>query len=175
MSQVLALPFTLSRSDSVVGWEVISTTERVHGLLLLDGNRLVIQWRVSRATQRVGMEIRTEHELEPVREIVIPLEALAGAKVRWTWWRWPPSRYLVLTGADLRAFEEIAGSSGIGMPHPAELYLQLRRSDFLAAREFAGELELAIADRALREAEAPPPIPGTTDPSPNPEQVSGGG
>lgn len=155
MSHVLALPFTLSRSDSVVGGEVTSTTERVHGLLLIDGERLLIQWRVSRATQRVGAEIRTDHELEPVREVAIELTSLAGAKVRKGLWR----RYLVLTGADLRAFEEVAGSAGIGLPHPAELLLQVRHRDVRAAREFAGELELAIADRALRAAEAAPRLP----------------
>jgi hypothetical protein len=154
-----ALPFTLTRSDSVVGEEIVSTTERVHGLLRLDGERLVLQWRVSRSTQRVGSEIRTDRETEPVREVEIPLAALAGATVRWVWWRWPPGRYLALTGADLRAFEEAARTGGLQLDHPAELLVQVRRADFLAAREFAGELDLAIADRALRAAEAARPLP----------------
>lgn len=164
MKHVLALPFTLNRKDQVVGTvprpanrprEVISTTERVHGLLLLDSEHLLIQWRVSRATQRVGQEIRTDREMEPVREVTIPLAALAGAKVETRLWR----RYLVLTGADLRAFEEVAGNAGIGLPHPAELLVKVRHRDTGAAREFAGELELALADRALRAAEAAPRLP----------------
>lgn len=155
MSQVHALPFTLSRSDQIVGREVISTTERVHGLLLLDDERLVIQWRVSRATQRVGAEIRTDRELEPVREVAIPLSAMAGARVRRALWH----QSLVLTSADLRAFEEVAGSAGIGMPHPAELILKVRRREVRAARDFAGELELAIADRTLRAAEEASRLP----------------
>ena len=167
MTHFSALPFTLSRVDSVVGQEIVSTTEKVHGLLRLDGERLVIQWRVSRATQRVGQVIRTDRQLESVREVVIPLAALAGAVVRWVWWRWPPGRYLVLTGADLRAFEEIAGEGGLRMAHPAELVLQVRRTDHVAAQDFTGELELAIAERALRAAEQSPRLeagqPGGAD------------
>lgn len=149
-----ALPFTLRRTDSVVGGEeIVSTTERVHGLLRLAGERLVIQWRVSRAVQRMGNEIRTDREFKSVREVVVPLSSLAGAEVRWLWTRWPPGRYLVLTGADLRAFEEVAGEGGLELSHPAELVLGVRLTDHLPAREFAGELALAIADRELRAAE----------------------
>src|SRR5688572_21248010 len=101
MSKVLALPFTLSRTNSIMGWDYVSTTERIHGLLILDADRLLIQWRITRATQRMGaVEVRTDTELDPVREVSIPLSALAGARVRWEWGRWPPGRYLVLTGAD---------------------------------------------------------------------------
>ena len=155
MSQVVALPFTLSRTDSVMGWEYVSTTERIHGLLILDAERLVIQWRITRETQRMGAQVRTDTELDPVREVIIPLTALAGARVRWEWRRWPPGRFLALTGADLRAFEDVAGSTGIGLPHPGELLLQIRNADTLAAREFAGEVEMAIAERALRAEETP--------------------
>jgi hypothetical protein len=163
MNHLSALPFSLTRSDSVVGDEIVSTTERVHGLLRLDGERLFIQWRLSRATQHMGMQIRTDRELEPVREVEVPLSALAGAAVRWIWWRWPPGRYLVLTGADLRSFEEIAGQEGLRLDHPAELVLQIRHTDHLAAREFAGEVDLAIAERALRAAEESPRLgPGDT-------------
>lgn len=154
MNQHAALPFTLRRTDSVVGGEeIVSTTERVHGLLLLAGERLVIQWRVSRAVQRMGNEIRTDREFKSVREVVVPLSSLAGAEVRWLWTRWPPGRCLVLTGADLRAFEEMAGEGGLELAHPAELVLGVRLADHLPAREFAGELALAIAERALRAAE----------------------
>lgn len=165
MNQHAALPFTLSRTDSIVGEEIVSTTERVHGLLRLSGDRLAIQWRVSRAVQTVGSEIRTDREFQSVREVVLPLSALAGATVRWVWTRWPPGRYLVLTGADLRAFEEMGGEGGLELTHPAELVLRIRLTDHLAAREFAGDLELAIAERALRAAEEAHPL-GLADPVP---------
>lgn len=47
----------------------------------------------------------------------------------------------MLTGADLRAFVEIAGEGGLRLDHPAELVLRVRRSDSLAAREFVGALD----------------------------------
>jgi hypothetical protein len=55
MSHIAALPFTISRSDDVVGVrEITSTREQLHGLLRLEGDDLIIQWRTSRTTDRVG-------------------------------------------------------------------------------------------------------------------------
>jgi hypothetical protein len=156
MPHSAALPFVLHRSHDSVGIrEITSTHETVHGLLRLEGDRIYVQWRVARSTDRVGMEIRTEREVEPVREVVLPLSAIAGATVRWRW-KWPPGPYLVLTAADLRVFEEVAGAAGLSLDHPAELALRLRRSDRELGTEFAGDLELAVAERALAAAEGKP-------------------
>src|SRR5690606_24055870 len=82
-AHTLALPFVLKRSEDIVGAsKVTSTREVIHGLLRIDATHLVVQWRVSRKTEHVGAVIRTDRELEPVREVAIPLEALAGAAVR---------------------------------------------------------------------------------------------
>ena len=156
MPHSAALPFVLHRSHDQVGIkEITSTHETVHGLLRLEGDRVYVQWRVARSTDRVGMEIRTDREVEPVREVVLPLSAIAGATVRWRW-KWPPGPYLVLTAADLRAFEEVAGAAGLSLDHPAELALRLRRADRDAGTAFAGDLELAVAERALAAAEGKP-------------------
>jgi hypothetical protein len=145
-----ALPFALRRSSDVyAAKEITSTVETVHGLVRIDGERLVVQWRVARSTDRYGSEIRTDREVEPVREASVPLAALAGAAVRWRW-RWPPGPHLVLTAADLRAFEQVAGDAGLRLDHPAELWLPLRRADRAAAAEFAGDVALAAAEQALR-------------------------
>lgn len=162
MRSSAALPFMLARTQDVIGVsEITSTREKVHGLLRLDADRLVIQWRVARSTDRVGARvIRTDHQLEPVREVVLPLRSIAGAAVRWRWWEWPPGPRLLLVAADLRAFEEIAGAAGLRLDHPAELALRLRHSDRLAARGFAGELSLALADLAIRDAEQLEILPG---------------
>lgn len=160
MPHSAAIPFVLRRSHDVVGGrEITSTTETVHGLLHLDGERLHVQWRVARSTDHVGKEIRTDREVDAVREVVIPLSAVASATVRWRW-RWPPGPYLVLTAADLRAFEDVAGKAGLSLDHPAELALPLRRADRALGNEFAGELELALAERALAAVEGGPMLPG---------------
>lgn len=168
MSHIAALPFTISRSDDVVGVrEITSTREQLHGLLRLEADSLIIQWRTSRTTDRVGLEIRTDRELEAVREIVVPLAALASARVRRTWFRWPPGQYLFLTAADLRAFEEVAGASGLRLKHPAELVVRVAAGVHAAAKEFAGELELALADRALQAAERLPQLDAGRAPAAN--------
>ena len=154
MPHSAAIPFLLRRKHDVVGVEITSTRETVHGLLRLDGDTLHVQWRIARSTEHVGWQIRTDKEVEPVREITIPLSAIAGASVRWKW-QWPPGPYLVLTAADLRAFEEVAGAAGLSLDHPAALPLRLRRDDRTLGAEFAGELELAIAERTIVAAEAP--------------------
>lgn len=150
MTHSAALPFTIVREEEDFTLaEYKSTTETVHGLLRLEGERLVVQWRLARETQRMGVGIQTDREMEPVREVVVPLASVAHAEVRMPWWRWSSPR-IVLTAADLRAFEEIAGEAGLKLEHPATLELRVHRKDALAAREFASELELAVAERALR-------------------------
>lgn len=153
MRHSAALPFFLSRSDDVIGWEITSTTETVHGLLLLDGPRVIIQWRVGRQTDHIGTEIRTDREVDPVQEVVLPLGEIATATVRASRWPWSRLR-LVLTAADLRTFEQVTGMGGLRLDHPAELVLRVRRGDRTLAWEFVGELQLALAELALNRAEA---------------------
>lgn len=165
MRRSAALPFNLRRSEDVLGSaEMTTTTEKVHGLLRLDGDQLVIQWRLTRKTQTLGSEIRTDEEMEPVREIVLPLRAIAGARVRRPWWLFGTGLRLALTASDLQAFDELAGEGGLKLAHPAEVVLRVRRRDALAAEEFTAEVALALAEMSLPEAQhgemlAPPPDP----------------
>jgi hypothetical protein len=111
---------------------------------------LVIQWRLARETAHLGgAEVRTDQELQAVREVVLPLEVVAGAQVRRPTWLLFGSPKVVLTAADLRAFEEVAGEGGLRLKHPAELVVRVRRSDSLLAEEFCAELALAVAERVL--------------------------
>jgi hypothetical protein len=165
MRRSAALPFNLRRSEDVLGSaEMTTTTEKVHGLLRLDGDQLVIQWRLTRKTQTLGSEIRTDEEMEPVREIVLPLRAIAGARVRRPWWLFGTGLRLVLTASDLQAFDELAGEGGLKLAHPAEVVLRVRRRHGLAAEEFTAEVTLALAEMSLPagghpEMLAPPPDP----------------
>jgi len=159
MTHSAALPFFLKRSEDVIaGGSFISTHETVHGLLRLEGEQLVVQWRTARNTDHVGSEIRTDREVTPVREVVIPLAALGGSRVRDSWWPWSAGR-IVLTAADLRAFEAVAGETGLRLEHPAELVFRVRRADLDLAREFVGEVDMALADRALQAAQESGQLP----------------
>jgi len=128
---------------------ITSTRETMHGIVRLDGDKVVLQWRTERKIDRVGWTIGTEREVDPVREVSLPLAVLADAQVRLGWLR----RYLVLKGADLRAFEQLASSEALPMTHPAELVLRVPRSGREAALEFASDIRLALADRAIATAE----------------------
>jgi hypothetical protein len=180
----VALPFSLKRSNDVIaGGEVTSTTETVHGLLRLEAERLVVQWRISREVSRVGREIRTDEELQPVREVSVPLDALADAAIKQRGWGWFRTTRLTLTAADLRAFEEVAGAAGLQLEHPATLALSIPSADQLAAREFAADLNVRLAERTLPPtapraglADAPAaPRRGLSGAAPAPRQLDDGG
>ena len=149
MAYSQALPFTLKRSsDAMSSSEYTTTTETAHGLLRLEGDSLVIQWRLARKTDRIGAgNIETDEELEAVREVVVPLSGVAGALVRRGWLQWFTGPRIVLRASDLQAFEAVTGEDGLRLGHPAEMVLKLRRSDVLVAEEFSAELELAVAQR----------------------------
>lgn len=168
-----ALPFLLSRSSDVIsGVNMRSTTETAHGLLRLDTTHLVVQWRVRTSTDMIGSEIRSDAVIGEVQEVRIPLDGVAGAAVRERRFLFRRSVKLVLTAADLRAFEPLVGASGLQSEHPAEVQLTLQRADALAAREFCAELAMVLAERwrerssrTLDRADAPQALnPGATGP-----------
>ncbi len=137
--------------------EITSTREEIHGLLRLEDDRLVIQWRASVEVSRVGREIRTDRELAPLREVSVPLSGLAGARVHRRWRNWLPRQVVVLNAADLRAFDALAGEGGVSglvLEHPAEMVLEIRGADSQVAREFTSELALAVSEHLLQQATA---------------------
>ncbi|MDE2751072.1 MAG: hypothetical protein OXI83_00715 [Gemmatimonadota bacterium] len=157
-----AVPFTLKRSSDLYmsggGYE--STTETAHGLVRLEAGRLVVQWRLAVRTESMqGAGYETLEKIEPVREIVIPLARVAGAFVTEGWWAKVAGPRLVITAADLLAFEEIAGQQGLRLRHPSRLVLRIRRGDRLIAEEFAAELALAVARLPERGGEAEAALP----------------
>lgn len=148
---VAALPFSFARSsDAIKGAVYTSTSETVHGLLRVEEERLVIQWRVTRTTERMGGGYESNDEMEPVREVAAPLAHIAAAELRPGRLFSPPR--LILTASDLRAFEGVAGPTGLAMDHPGELVLTIDKRHAAAAREFAADLEMAISEHRSRSA-----------------------
>lgn len=176
-SRIATLPFQLTRDHEVIGrGSITSTEERRHGVLRLERDTLVVQWRVEREVQRIGPEIRTDVERAGMRDVPVPVRMLGDARVRtrgrW-WWR---KTELVLTARDLVAFDRLAGDDGFTFDHPAELVLPVRPSDIELANEFASEVKLAIAELALADAEGvaalPPPSANAALVQPVPGQAS---
>ena len=152
MTGLAGVPFTLKRITTDL-W-TSPTTKTTHGLLRLESERLVLQWRVVVQTQLLdGASYETREEIEPVQEMVIPLASVAGAVVpRRRWWQLAGPR-LVLTATDLLAFEKIAGQQGLKLKHPARLVLRISRTDRLIAEEFAAELALTLARQQVGDGE----------------------
>lgn len=154
--RIAALPFQLSAEHQVIsGGSVTTTEERRNGVLRLEGDTVIVQWWVEREIQRIGPEIRTDTELAGIREVTIPIHALGDARIQnrgRLWWRkWE----IVLTARDLQAYDALAREDGFVFAHPSELILPLRKDAVDAARDFASEVELAIAEHALSLAQRP--------------------
>ncbi len=149
-----AVPFTFRRSQDLSSWRYESETgvyesnrrETAHGLVRVEEDRLVIQWRLAVKRQLWSASSwETREDIEPVREIVIPLASVSGAFVMdRRWWDWTGPK-LVITASDLLAFEKIAGQEGLRLQHPSKLVLRIKSVDRLIAREFAAELALKVA------------------------------
>lgn len=144
-----ALPFRLEGEEEVLGVsELTSTRETIEGLLRLDGDKLLIQWRLTVKTEHLG---ETDEELGDVNSVVLPLDRIAGAEVRHRWWELWLGPRLVMTANDMLAFEQIAGEEGFHLSHPAQLVLRLKRGDRLAAEEFVAEMSFATASEGVTE------------------------
>ncbi len=145
MTTRASLPFIFKRSTDRFGAEIVSTVETFQGLVHLDGDRLVVQWRVARNTDRFGKVIGSEREVGDVREVVVPLSAIAAAVVRRRGFL--GGRECVLIASDLGGFAALAGADALALDHPAEFTIPVRRADRVLAEEFAADLALALAER----------------------------
>lgn len=157
MPRPATLPFSLSRTQSQYRTaSVTSTTEKVQGVLHLESGVLRITWRRAVVTESYSsLDMKTDEDVEEVREVELPLTALGRAWLREPRWfrRFRGSR-LILTATDLRAFESFAGPEGLGLEHAGRVELRIAREDRLEAAEFLADLEMAQAQRLLEAGEA---------------------
>ena len=143
-----AVPFSVPLSEQILssdaGLTYVTAKRRVHGVARVDDDRLVLQLAESRAVvQLTEMGVTQRMESDPVAERAIPLALVGDARLRrhWLWWQ------LVLTAADLRAFEGLPGAEGV------ELRLRVDRRHRALAEELVGTLQLALAELAVQRAE----------------------
>jgi hypothetical protein len=144
------LPFRFVKTkDAQVGGptQVTTTHELCEGLVRIDGDGLVFQVLVTRTVTRVGgASVLTDRSTEPVREIRVPIGSLASIRVRRTGWL--RRRELVITARDLKALISVPGARA------QEIKFPVLREHSDAAAELVGTVELAMADHALKLAEA---------------------
>ena len=126
---------------------VTTTHEVCEGLLRVDGEALVFQVLVTRTTTRVGgTSVETDRFTEPVRDIRVPISAIASIRIRRTGWL--RRREVVIAARDLKAFIDLPGARA------QELKIPVPREHADAAAELVGTVELAMADYALKLAES---------------------
>jgi hypothetical protein len=103
----------------------------VDGLLTLDGDALLLQYRVRDKAAAYD---------SGVRELRVPLEGVESVEVRR---RWFGSPRVVIRVRDLRLLATLPGSRG------GELALQVARHELPAAQDLASTVALRAAERAL--------------------------
>jgi hypothetical protein len=145
---MLPIRFVKTLDAQVGGPTQVSTThELCEGLVRIDGDALVFQLLVTRTVTKVGgTSINTDRFTEPVREIRVPIAALASIHIRRTGWL--RRREVVITARDLKAFLDLPGARA------QELKIPVLRQHADVAAELVGTVELAMADHAIMLAES---------------------
>jgi hypothetical protein len=144
------LPFRFAQTldAQVRGPTQVSTThELCEGLVRIENDVLVFQLLVTRTVTRVGgASVHTDRSTEPVREIRVPVGSLSSIRVRRRGWL--RRRELAITARDLKTFIGVPGARA------QELKIPVAREHSDVAAELVGTVELAMADHALKLAEA---------------------
>ncbi|HZS62439.1 MAG TPA: hypothetical protein VFA43_24445 [Gemmatimonadaceae bacterium] len=145
---MLPIRFVNTKDAQVHSATRVTTTHEVcEGLLRVDGEALVFQVLVTRTTTRVGgTSVETDRFTEPVRDIRVPISAIASIRIRRTGWL--RRREVVIAARDLKAFIDLPGARA------QELKIPVPREHADAAAELVGTVELAMADYALKLAES---------------------
>jgi hypothetical protein len=136
MSPILSFRLKLAGTDKFSGFSAVSTSFRVHGLLRLEGEQLVIQWGGTVQVQEVGLlSLQDESEVLPIEQVVVPVSDLYRATLAGGWWR----PRLKLEARELAALGAV----------PSEQYGRVEfwyaRHDRMVAVEMADAINEAIA------------------------------
>lgn len=133
---MIPIPFKIRRAtrDSNT---YLQTATHVHGLVGMEDDEVVLQYRITTVRQRIGaMPERTESEVGEAR---IPLDAIRRAEVRRGWFR----TRVVLLPANLHSFGGIPGFTG------DELVLTIPRAERAGAADLVSSIEMALSTRLL--------------------------
>lgn len=115
--------------------ELMSASRSIEGLLRMDGDDMVLQFRVHDYVLDVNM--KQEKDTSEAHEVRVPLASLAEAKLK-GWWRGK----LVLTSMDLTTFEALGCTDG-------RVVLTVPRAAKPDAAELATALAFRISDMEL--------------------------
>lgn len=143
---ILAVPFSLSmpKEATVDGRHVQSRVYQVRGMARLDGDRLTLEWSGSVEIVEVhGEGVRTLRQSVPAQRLVLPAARIAMMTAHSRWWR----PYIELRTDSIAPLELMPTATS------GRVALRISRRDWGAARDLISQVQLAMADAALREAE----------------------
>lgn len=143
---IVAVPFsfTLPKEASVDGSGVQSKVYQVRGMARLDDDRLTLEWSGSvEITEVRGKGVRTLRQSVPAQRLVLPTSRIARFELRGRWWK----PYVELCTDSIAPLELVPTAIA------GRVILRIARSDWGAARDLTSQVQLAMADAALRDAE----------------------
>jgi hypothetical protein len=144
---VITVPFSV-RWRSYERARNLVTRSEVYGLLILEPDALVLQYRLQHHHSQGWVPLPARPD-SGVVEARIPLEALRSARLVRGWWR----TRMVLSAADLRAFEGLPGLVR------DQLVLTIDRAHRTDAADLASSVELALTTRLLDRSGPDPRLP----------------
>ena len=141
MTPILSFRLKLRGTDRFDGLQAESTSFRVHGLLRLEGDALVIQWGGTVQIQDFGLfTFRDEQEVLSDESVVVPVRDLYRALAVGGWWR----PRLMIQAKELGALAAVPGEE-----HGTVQFWCARR-DRPIATSMAAAINAAIAAAPLR-------------------------
>ena len=144
-SVVVPFALALPKESNVARGQVLSKSYQVRGVARLEGDRLTLEWSGSiEITEVSGASVRTLRESVPAQRLVLPMARIASIELRGRWWR----PFIELRATGVRPLDLVPSAVA------GRVVLRLARRDRQAAAELVSQVQLAMADLALREAES---------------------
>lgn len=144
---VIPIPFSITDHAQDPETRLLVTTE-VNGLIRMEGDEVVLQYRVSTSRQAWG---GPDEDQSDVLESRIALQSIRRVELKRGWFR----TRVVLLPADLRDFGAVPGFTG------TELTLTIPRAEREDAAHLVSSIELALSTRLLDGSSG-----GRSDPNP---------
>ena len=148
----MVVPFALKLPDesSVTRGQVLSKSFQVKGVARLEGDRLTLEWSGSiEITEVSGANVRTLRESVPAQRLVLPMARIASIELHGRWWR----PFIELRATGIRPLDLVPTAAA------GRVVLRLARRDRQVAAELVSQVQLEMADLALREAESRAQLP----------------
>jgi hypothetical protein len=147
-----AVSFTLAlpKEATVAGGQVVSKEYVIRGLVRLEGDRLTLEWSGSvEITEVIPGSVRKLRQSVPAQRLVLPMMRIAAFELHRRWWR----PYIELKTNGIGPLELVPGAQA------GRVALHIGRRERRAASELISDVQLAMADAALREAESQGQLP----------------